>query len=409
MRIVWSYIAVAVLLSASFARAEEGVFRRLDGTQLSADQIDRTVGELMTAAQVPGLALALINDGRVVYVKAYGYRDVEQKLPLETDTVMYGASLTKAAFSYLVMQLVDDGVIDLDTSIASYLPKPLPSYEKYADLANDERWKKFTARILLSHTSGMPNFRFLNDDKKLDIKFEPGTRYAYSGEGINLLQFVIEQKTGLSVGDLMRKRVFEPLGMMRTSMTWREDFAGNYANGYDETGKLLGHNKRANVRAAGSMDTTVADYSRFLAAVLSGQGLSEKARTELLRPQISIHATQQFPTLAPATTHDNDAIALSYGLGWGLFTSPKFGPVFFKEGHDDGTNNYAIAVERGKTALLMLSNSSNGEGIFKYAADRLLGETCLPWFWENYVPYDHPALRAPEALAQPHPPCGPVK
>jgi len=92
-----------------------------------------------------------------------------------------------------------------------------------------------------------------------------------------------------------------------------------------------------------------------------------------------------------------------------LFTSPKFGPAFFKEGHDDGTNNYALAFDRGRTALLVLTNSSNGDSTFRYLADRLLGETCLPWFWESYAPYDHPELRKPEALTQPHPPCGPVK
>ena len=409
MRIVWSFVAVAALLSASPAMAADGVFRRLDGTRLSEAQIDRTVGELMTAAHVPGLALALINDGRVVFVKAYGARDLEQKLPLEDDTIMYGASLTKAAFAYMVMQLVDEGVIDLDKSIADYLPKPLPAYEKYADLSGDERWRKFTPRILLSHTTGMPNFRFLNESGKLDIKFEPGTRYAYSGEGINLLQFVIEQGLGKNVGELMQTRVFDRFRMARTSMVWRADFAANVATGYDESGKPLGHKKRESVRAAGSMDTTIADYAAFLAGVMRGEGLSAKSRREMLRAQIAIHSVQQFPTLLPATTHDNDGIELSYGIGWGLFKSPKFGPAFFKEGHDDGTNNYALAFDQGRTALLVLSNSSNGDSTFRYLADRVLGETCLPWFWESYVPYDHPELRKPEAMAQPHPPCGAVK
>jgi CubicO group peptidase (beta-lactamase class C family) len=407
MRQVW-WLVIAVALSwPALAAAED--FRRLDGTRVSPAEIDRTVSELMSAARVPGLALALINNGRVVYVKAYGFRDVEKGLPLQTDTVMYGASLTKAAFAYMVMQLVDEGVIDLDKSIADYLPKPLPLYEKYADLAQDERWRKFTARILLAHTTGMPNFRFLNPDGKLDIKFEPGSRYGYSGEGINLLQFVIEEKTGKSVGDLMQTRVFDRFGMTRTSMTWRDDFLGNLAIGYDANGKALGHNARRNVRAAGSMDTTVADYSRFLAGVLRGEGISAKARAEMLKPQIAIHSTQQFPTLATATTHDNDAIGLSYGLGWVVYRSPRFGDVFLKGGHDDGTNNVGIAIERGKTGLVLLTNSSNGESMYKYLADRLLGDICLPWFWENYIPYDRPELRSPEALAQPHSPCGPVK
>jgi CubicO group peptidase (beta-lactamase class C family) len=133
----------------------------------------------------------------------------------------YGASLTKAAFAYMVMQLVDEGRLELDAPIARYLPKPLPQYPKYADLASDARWERLTPRMLLSHTSGFPNFRFLNPDGKLDFKFDPGTRYAYSGEGINLLQFVLEAGLGLKVGQEMQRRVFDRFDMKRTSMVWR--------------------------------------------------------------------------------------------------------------------------------------------------------------------------------------------
>jgi CubicO group peptidase (beta-lactamase class C family) len=389
------------------ATAPEAV-RRLDGTGISPAQVDGVVTRLMEAGRVPGLGLAIIDGGRIVHLKAYGLRDVEAGRPLTTDTVMYGASLTKAAFAYMVMTLVEEGRIDLDRPIGASLERPLPEYEKYRDLAGDPRWQRLTPRMLLSHTSGFPNWRFLNDDGRLDIKFEPGSRYAYSGEGINLLQFVIEEGIGLSVGTLMQSRVFDRFGMRRTGMTWRDDFAGNLAIGYDEQGRPLGHNLRKNVRAAGSMDTTVADYARFLAGVLRGDGLGESARREMLRPQVAIHSTQQFPTTAKGTTVDNRGIELAYGLGWGLFTSPH-GRAYFKEGHDDGWNNYAVTFAERQSALLLMANSSNGESIFKYLADALLGETCMPWFWEGYIPYDRPGLISAEALKHPHPPCGPVR
>ena len=100
------------------------------------------------------------------------------------------------------MQMVEAGELNFDASIATYLPKPLPEYDKYKDLAGDERWRKITPRILLSHTAGFANFTALEPDQKLRIHWEPGTHFAYSGEGINLLQFVIEQKTGRSLTDL---------------------------------------------------------------------------------------------------------------------------------------------------------------------------------------------------------------
>jgi len=394
---------LAGLLGSGCATTTRNVGRP-DGTALPIEQVDTVVTRLMEAGRVTGLALAIIERGSPVYVKAYGLADAEHRTPLTTETVMYGASLTKAAFAYMVMTLVDEGRVELDRPIADSLQRLLPEYQKYQDLADDERWRQFTPRMLLDHTSGLPNWRFLNEDGKLDIKFDPGTRYAYSGEGINLLQMVIEEDTGLLVGDLMQGRVFDRFGMTRTSMTWRDDFAADLAMGHDEAGKSLGHNRRKSVRAAGSMDTTVSDYARFLSGVLRAEGLSAAARAEMLRPQIAIDSVQQFPAQWVSHTDDNRGIALSYGLGWGLFTS-HLGKAYFKEGHDDGWNNYAVSFESAQSALLLMSNSSNGEGIFKYLADALLGKTCLPWYWEGYIPYDRPDLKAPAERERPHPPC----
>ncbi len=251
----------------------------------------------MAQERVSGLALALIQEGRPVYVKSYGLRFVEEKKPLETDTVLYAASLTKLAFAYMVMQLVDEKKLDLDNPIATYLPKPLPEYPKYAELSADARWKSLTPRMLLNHTPGFPNFRFLNPDQKLDFKFDPGSRYAYSGEGFNLMQFVLEEGLGMDVGKEMQRRVFERFGMTRTSMTWRDDFQENVAHGYALDGKLEKHDARRNVRAAGSMDSTITDYANFLAGFMRGEGLSAEARREMLRPQIAITSAHQFPTL----------------------------------------------------------------------------------------------------------------
>ena len=187
-------LLLAALAIAIPAHAQR--LRRIDGSSISVADADAAITRLMAAAKVTGLSVAILNDNRAVYVRSFGLANVEKQQPLRTDSIVYAASFTKALFAWFVMQLVEEKVLDLDTPIERYLPKPLPAYEKYADLANDERWKQITPRMLLSHTAGFPNFRFLNDDGKLDIKFAPGSRFAYSGEGINLLQFVIEAKTG---------------------------------------------------------------------------------------------------------------------------------------------------------------------------------------------------------------------
>ncbi len=370
--------------------ASSSNLRTLDGHPLSPSQVDADVTRLMRAGDVPGLAVALIRDGHVVYAHAYGFRDVTTQAPLQTDTVMYGASLTKATFAYFVMQLVDEGRLDLDRPIAEYLPKPLPDYPHYADLAGDPRWRALTPRMLLDHTSGFANFAFMEPDRKLRIHWQPGSRYGYSGEGILLLQFVLEEGLHIDVGAEMQRRIFDRLGMTRTSLTWRDDFADNVAENYGADGIAVGHDHRSHVRAAGSMDTTLTDWSTFLTAFARGEGLSARARAEMTRLQIAIDTPAQFPTLVQPRTGANAAIQLGYGLGWGVFETP-YGHAFFKEGHDDGVANYALCVAPRRDCILLLSNSVRAEGIFKYLVDDLMGDTHLPWAWEGYTPYDQQA------------------
>jgi CubicO group peptidase (beta-lactamase class C family) len=389
-------LSLAVLTPQSFAQLSKtrsarmapiSKIKRLDGSTIPSAEIDRTVTSLMNAARVTGLGIAILNDSKIAYVKSFGFRNQEEQKPLTEQTVMYGASFTKAVFAYFVMQLVEEGVINLDKPIYQYLEKPLPEYEKYKDLASDERYRLITARMLLSHTCGFPNFRWLNADEKLDIKFTPGTRYAYSGEGLNLLQFVIEAITNQSIAEQMGERIFKPFGMTRTSMTWEERFKDNYAMGYDEKEKPLGHKQRTSARAAGSMDTTISDYAKFMQAVMQGKGLPSRYKKEMLTPQIQIYSKYQFPSLSTETTGENRAIQLAYGLGWGLFRSP-FGKAFFKEGHDDGWENHSVCFPDKKIAIILMANSSNGDSIFKELLETLIKDKYTPWKWEGYIPYD---------------------
>lgn len=134
------------------------------------------------------------------------------------------------------------------------------------------------------------------------------------------------------------------------------------------------------------METTIADYTRFIAGVMQGRNLSERAWREMLSPQIAIFTKHQFPSLNTDSTQANRKLELSYGLGWGLFKSPA-GTVFFKEGHDDGWQNYSICFPGKKAAYIFLSNSDNAEGIYKELTWRLTGIE-IPWEWEGYTPYN---------------------
>lgn len=352
----------------------------------SASAVDAQMQRLMRATQAQGLALAVIDDGKVVQVHAAGKRNAAGE-PLQPDTIMYAASLTKAAFAYMVLQLVDDGVLDLDRPIAAYLDRPLPDYpadKRYApwpDLKDDPRWQQITPRMLLSHRSGFSNFAFLEPEGKLRLHFDPGTRYAYSGEGLILLQFVLEQGVDLDVGQEMQRRVFDRLGMTRTSMTWRPDFAGNLADGWTQDGSTEPHDERSRVRAAGSMDTTIADIARLAAALVSGEGLSPASRRELVRAQWPITTASQFPTLQDELPPAKRRADLAAGLGVVVFDGPQ-GHGFYKGGHDDAVGNTMVCMERGQRCVVILGNDVRAEAAFPALVRYVLGDTGAPWTWE---------------------------
>jgi CubicO group peptidase (beta-lactamase class C family) len=356
--------------------------------------IDAQVKKVMSNTHANGMAVAVVDKGKVGYVQAYGIRNAERD-PLTVDTVMYGASITKTVLAYTTMQLVDQGKLNLDTPVKDDLDHPLTSYGPdpvfpdkhgpYPDLAGDPRWEKITPRMCLTHSTGFSNFWFIEPDQKLHIHFDPGTRYSYSGEGFILLQFVIEhgrktQGLGLDVGDLTNAN-FNRLGMTRTSLVWRPDFASNLADGWNDKGQPQEHDRRSKVRAAGSMDTTISDLPKFAAALVSGEGLSAASRAEMTKPQLHITTAHQFPAFGPDLPVTEQRKDLSAGLGVVVFDGPQ-GHGFFKGGHDGQTANTMVCIEKRRRCVVILSNDVRAEAGFADLVRFILGETGVPYDWE---------------------------
>jgi CubicO group peptidase (beta-lactamase class C family) len=372
-----------------------------DRKSLTNTSIDSLVTKLMDTAGVTGLSIGIVNNNKADYIKSYGYKNKATNQFNDTSTSFYAASLSKPVFAFIVMQLVDKGIINLDKPLYKYLPKPLPEYNNYKDLLADERWKLITARECLNHTTGFPNWRQFNPNgtEKLEIFFTPGTRYAYSGEGLYLLQLVVETVTNKKLEALAQEQVFQPFAMTKTSFIWQKAFDKDYAVGHDTNEDTLPIRKRNEANAAGSMQTTIADYTRFIACVMQGKGISSKAKQQMLSSQIGIFTKQQFPSLNNDTTNINNGIKLSYGLGWGLFESSN-GWAFFKEGHsEDGWQHYAIGFPDKKSAFIIMTNCLNGESIFKELVEKISGAT-IPWEWEGYKPYQPTVKVSENILAQ---------
>jgi serine-type D-Ala-D-Ala carboxypeptidase/endopeptidase len=367
---------------------------KLDKSKISFVALDNKIQSLMKAANVQGLAITIFNNNETVYKKTFGYKRIDTKDLINTYSNIYGASLSKPVFAVMVMKLVEEGVLDLDKPLQDYLPKPIYEYppskkwhDNYSDLKADSLYKKITARMCLDHTSGFPNWRWYEGDQKLRVKFTPGSRYEYSGEGMVYLQVVLEHLLGKSLEELMKEKIFTPSGMRRSSYTWQKEFEKDYCFGHQSTGALYEKDKDNDARSASTLETTLDDYTLFTEAVLKNRILKPATTKEMFKPQIKLRSVQQFGPLSLIDSSLNDGIELSYGLGWGLLKSP-YGTGAFKEGHGDGFQHYSIIFPEQGTGIIIMSNSDNAESIFKELLETAIGDSFTPWRWENYIPYD---------------------
>ena len=388
-----SYFLILVIIPViSFSQT----VTRLDDSKISSAELDNKVQQLVKDGNVHGLAITVFNKNKPVYKKVFGYKRFDTKEPLQTNTNFYGASLSKAVFAVLVMKMVEEKVIELDKPLESYLPQPVSAYGKgtswnqdYTDLKGDSLHKKITARMCLDHTSGFPNWRWYEPDQKLRVDFEPGSGYSYSGEGLCYLQFVLEKITGKLLEQLMEEKIFHPLGMSTSAYTWQARFEKNYCHGHDTNGKVLEKDKDNAPRSASTLETTPDDLSLFLEGVLEQRILGAVSYKEMFTPQLRLRSKIQMEAQSwiDTTNGENDKIQLSYGLGWGILQTP-YGFGAFKEGHGDGFQHYFIIFPEKQMGILILTNSDNGEGIFKELLEFAVGDKYTPWRWQNYIPYD---------------------
>jgi D-alanyl-D-alanine-carboxypeptidase/D-alanyl-D-alanine-endopeptidase len=384
------FLILLICFSIISLNTEAQSIKRIDGSQIDADSLSAAIRLLMKDAGVSGLGIVVYNENKPLFMKTFGLADVREQTPFKTSQVMYAASFSKTVFAYIVAQLVQEKVIDLDKPLVQYLTKPLPDYiipgwnRGYQDIKKDKRYEKITARMCLSHTTGFPNWRWFELDEKIKIKFNPGSRYSYSGEGLYLLQFVIEQITGRDYESIARERVFIPLNMENTSYVWQPKYAKNLVLGHDLAGKPYEFEEWEEAGCAGTMCTTLEDYSRFFRALMQHKGLSNATFKNLITPQVRIRSIKQFGPLASKDSTLNDNIQLSYGLGLGVFKTPC-GPAFFKEGHDEGWGHYSIAYPEKGIGVVIMTNNDAGESIFKQLLKESIGDIYTPWEWEHYI------------------------
>jgi CubicO group peptidase (beta-lactamase class C family) len=335
-----SRAAALAALVLTGACATGGVPRDLrhpeDGGWIPSAALEGTLPALMDSGGVPGLAIALVEGGQVRWTRGFGVVDGRGSAPVDEHTIFEAASLSKPVLAYAALRLADRGVLELDRPLWQYLPEP--------DLLDDPRARRITARMALSHTTGLQNER--SGGARLALAFAPGERFSYSGEGYAYLGRVLERLTGLPLEEIVRREVFEPLGMARSSFVWREAFAANAAIGHGGFGEPRTPTRPQAPRAPSSLHTTAHDYALFLAAVLRGTGLRPASRAASFTPGVQV--TEE----------------VGWALGWGV--EARGGqPLAWHHGDNSnsGFTAFAIADPAGGCALVYFANSGTGLGI----------------------------------------------
>lgn len=269
-----------------------------------ADEIDVYVQAFLRERHVPGAAIAVIKNGKVVKTAGYGLASVEFNVPVTKETVFEIGSVSKQMTAAAVMLLVEDGKINLDEKISKYLPN------------TPESWKNVSVRNLLTHTSGIKNYtglsgfelskrlsrdEFIKQLSPLPLDFETGSRYSYSNSGYNLLGFIIEAVSGKNYWDFMRERIFTPLGMTQTFDRDPKYIIKNRAVGYEwENGKLVGRDyDLTDVFSAGAIVSTITDLAKWEAAWRNDALLKKESKTLAWTPVLL-----------------NDGKPYPYGFGW---------------------------------------------------------------------------------------------
>ena len=322
---------------------------------------------LMDSAMIPGLALAIIDGGRLVYSGGFGQRDSQGGRVSASRTVFEAASLSKPVIAYAALKLVDAGELDLD--------RPLVNYTRYPDLGADPRGQLVTAKMVLAHTTGLQNERIGSDS--LRFSFAPGTRFQYSGEGFVFLGKAIEAITNQPLAQSMKTLVFEPLGMTRSSFVWETRFDDDDAVGSGRFGNARRRSQPRVARAPSSLQTTADDYARFLEAIAQGTGLKPETWRSMQTPVVDV------------------APSVSWGLGWAIETDST-GKALAHHGDnsDSGFTAFTLLNVERQCGLVYFANSANGLSIVREIA------SVIPGSHPGLALLDYETYDAPSALAR---------
>ena len=317
------------------------------GTKSSIFDNDQEIEKWLKQNNVPTLGIGIINNGKLQQIKVFG--ELKKGVTAPFNTIWNVASLTKPVTAIVALKLASSGKLDLDEPLYKYWTDP--------DIASDPNTKLLTTRIILSHQTGFPNWRFMNESGKLDFKFKPGTKYQYSGEGFEYLRKVLEKKFNKTLPQLADELIIKPLKMTDTKFIWNDiTDVSRFAIGYDNKGNAYEPTKNKTANAADDLLTTIEDYSTFLCSVMNSDGLSKKVFDDMTSHQVETKKNKYFGLGFEIYDLGNDNYALSHG------------------GADQGVQTIVLLLPKTKQGLVIFTNVDDGYKVYEKIVNHYLGE-----------------------------------
>ncbi|MBN1587900.1 MAG: beta-lactamase family protein, partial [Pirellulales bacterium] len=273
-----------------------------------------------------------------------------------TDTLFEACSMSKPVFAYAVLKLAEQGRLDLDKPLVEYLDKPY--------MPDQPRHRAITARMVLSHTSGLPNIRKPGEPPR--VLFEPGSRFEYSGEGFKYLQHVVEHLTGEPLPRWIRRVLLDPVGMKNSRFAWDDRVGQLVASGHDAQGKPKTSGPRfRQANAAASLFCSPREYALFLLEMMrpdrsADHSLDQTMLDRMLARVSKADPRQPVKRLAPAVSED-----VHYGLGWQMDATP-LGDRFYHGGaNGTGFRCYNEFDPRRGNGIVIMTNGIGGKRLWQ--------------------------------------------
>ena len=356
------FFTIPLITAYSFNKEKINKIKSLSGKEITVNEMDSFLKSHMDSLNVKGISIAIINDGKVVYHRAFGIAGIADASSLNMvndQTLFQAASVSKPVFAFFVMKMVEKGLLELDTPLYEYLP--------YPDIEDDPRYKLITARMVLCHTTGFPNWR-PNYTGKLKIEFTPGTKFSYSGEGYMYLAKVIAHLTNTTLSNLdsvFQQEVCKPLNIKHAYFGLNGYVIKHLSRGYNGDRVYEDIDFIKNFNSAGDLCTEAMSFANFLIALMNEKGLDKESIDEMLKAQVQLPDDDKLSSIFGV----ND-----YSLGFDRKMS-AYGLNFAHGGNNWGFSSYFMFNKEKKFGFVFFTNSNSCDN-----------PQC-PELWQKLEPY----------------------